>query len=90
MVVKGDDRIRVVGHGRFEDFPGFDGDGFEAALAQDMEAGNLVFRIKRDDPELFHRFSFQVEDEVQELMAGFGAGDFEVEIIAKAGGAVLF
>ncbi len=33
MVMEGDDRKGIVGHGGFEDFAGFDDDRFQAALA---------------------------------------------------------
>ena len=37
--------IGVVDHGCLEDFPGFDGDRVQAALAQDMEAEEFVFGV---------------------------------------------
>ena len=62
--MEGDNSEGVVGHGCLENFAGFDGDGVKAALAQDMEACNFVFGIKRNDAELFNGFAFEVEEEV--------------------------
>lgn len=49
-----------------------------------------MFGVKGEDPELFDRFSFQVEEEIQELVADFGIGDVIADVVAETGDAMLF
>ncbi len=90
VVVEGNDGEGVIGHGCLEDFPGFDGDGFEAALAQDMEAEEFVFGVEGNDAELFDGFVFEVEEEVQEMVADRWGGDWEIQLVAVLGESDLF
>lgn len=88
--MESDDCVGIIHHGCFKDFPGFDDDRVQVALAQDMEAEESVFGVERNDPEFFNGFSFEVEEDVQQMVAGRRAGDREVQIIAVVGYAVLF
>lgn len=90
MVVESDDGIGIVDHGCLEDFTGFDGDRVQVALAHDMEAEEFVFGVEGNDPEFLDGFAFQVEEKVQEMMAGCGGGDGKIQIVTVAGYTVLF
>lgn len=88
--MEGQNRKSIVNHGRFKDFPRFDGDRFQTADGQDVQAGYFIFGIQGDDPELFNRFVVEVEEQVEEVVADAGAGDLELKIVADPGDSVLF
>jgi hypothetical protein len=75
MVVERNDRAGVIHERRHKDFPGFDRDAVDDTAANNMDAVDLLFDIKRDDAELLHRLALEVEDGFEPIIADQGTGD---------------
>jgi hypothetical protein len=60
---------------RHKDFPRFDQGAVDDPAANNMDAVDLLFDIKRDDAELLHRLALEVEDGFERIIADQGTGD---------------
>ena len=49
-----------------------------------------MFGVEGDVAELFYGFVFQVEEEVQEMVADRWGGDWEIQLVAVLGESDLF
>jgi hypothetical protein len=75
----------MEGQRRHKDFSRFDQGAVDDPAANNMDAIDFLFDIKRDDAELLHRFGLEVEDSFECVIADQGTGDPPVfKVVAAA------